>query len=185
MELDVSIKGLNSALRTFDPKKVTSAARMAVNEAVTAGRTAADREVRKHWNLKTNRTKQQITKGKKASNTTLTSSIVISGRPIDLINFGAKGSRGKAGKRRTGRGGVTVSIHKGKRTTLPHAFITQTGAHTGVFERVRRSRLPIKNLAVITIASMVEQEKVLRPTMNKIRERMNRRFLHHLNRLMK
>ena len=127
MHLDVSIKGLDRALLMLDGKKtVIPAARMAVNEAVTAGRTAYDRGVRKHWNLKTNITRKQITKGRKASNATLTGIIRISGRPIDLINFGAKWKRGRItttgkqstlSKRSTRRGGVFVQIEKGKKTT--------------------------------------------------------------------
>jgi len=195
MHLDVSIKGLNSALLVLDGKRtVIPAARMAVNEAVTTGRAAYDREVRKHWNLKTDITRRQITRGRKASNATLTGIIRIEGRPIDLVKFGARWKRGRmtttgkrstTGKNSVRNGGVFVTIRKGKKTRLPHAFIARTGSHTGVFERIGKSRHPIRSKTVITMASMVEQPGIFNPVMQQISGRLNMRFRYHLNRLMK
>ncbi|RKX24135.1 MAG: hypothetical protein DRP47_11840 [Candidatus Zixiibacteriota bacterium] len=195
MELNISINGLNSALLMLDGKKtVIPAARMAVNEAVTTGRAAYDKGVRRYWNLKTNITKKQITIGRKASNATLTGIIRIQGRSIDLIKFGAKWKRGRItttgtkstfAKRSNRIGGVFVQIEKGKTTRLPHAFIARAGSHTGVFERAGKSRLPVRSKAVITMASMVEQDRISIPTMKQISDRMNTRFLHHMDRLLK
>ena len=195
MDLNIKINGLDKALLMLDGKKIViPAARMAVNEAVTTGRAALGREIRKVWNLKTTLTRKQITKGQKATNATLASSIRISGGPIDLIHFRAVWRRGRINttgkkstmnKRSTKNGGVFVTIERGKKTRLPHAFIARAGGHIGVFERKGKIRLPVMNRASITVASMVLQDRVMIPTVKQISERMNRRFLHHLDRLLK
>ena len=194
MKLDVSIKGLNAAVLMLDSKIVRRAARMALNESLTTGRKVASQQIRKRWNLKTDRTKKELTKYKLASNTDLTGIIRAKGRPIDLINFGAKWKRGRTtttskgrtiGKKNARMGGVLVEIQRGKRIRLPSAFIASTGSHTGVFERMGKSSLPLRNMAVITMASMFDQDRVMLPTMTQINDRMAERFGHHLDRLMK
>lgn len=198
--MNLQLKGLDKALLMFDPKKVKRAARMAINDGLTTGRKTASKEIRKDWNIKAARVNKELRKFKTARNNDLTAIIQAKGRPIDLINFGAKWKRGRmttTGTKSTrskrsikSGGGVTVQIHKGKKTRLPHAFIATTkagksGLHVGVFERVGRKRLPIQSKATITLASMFDQNTVMLPTQAAIAKRMADRFDHHLDRLLK
>ncbi len=198
--MDLQLKGLDRALLMFDPKQVRKAARMAINDGLTTGRKVASKEIRKDWNLKAARVNKELRKFKTARNDDLTAIIQAKGRPIDLVNFGAKWKRGRittTGTKSTrakrsikSGGGVTVQIRKGKKTRLPHAFIAATragrsGSHVGVFERVGRNRLPIQSKSTVTIATMFNQPGVMNPTIKQIGDRMSTRFTHHLDRLIK
>lgn len=196
MNISIQLKGLDKALLMLDPKQVRKAARMAINDGLTTGRKIASKEIRKDWNLKADRVNKELRKFKAARNDDLTAIIQAKGKPIDLVNFGAKWKRGRittTGTKSTiakrsikSGGGVTVQIHKGKRTRLPHAFIvTMPNGHIGVFERTGNKRLPIQSKAAITIASMFDQPGVMLPTTKAINDRMTTRFTHHLDRLLK
>jgi len=199
MQLNISLKGLDKALLMLDPKPVRKAARMAINDGLTTGRKTASKEIRKRFNLKAGRVNKELRKVKSARNNDLTAILQAKGKPISLVHFGAKWKRGNITttgtkstrtKRSTKSGGVFVQIRKGKTTRLPHAFIATTragkaGSHVGVFERKGRSRLPIQSKATITLASMLDKPGVMLPTMRQIDKRMNQRFDHHLDRLIK
>lgn len=199
MQISSELRGLNKALLLFDEKNVRKAARMAVNDGVVTGRKTASQEIRKIWNLKAARLNKELKKFKSATNADLTAIIQTKGAPISLVHFGAKHVRGRItttgtkstrSKRAKKVGGVFVSIERGKRTRLPSAFIAatragKTGQHVGVFERVNKSRLPIKSMASVTSATMFNQDRVMVPTLKQIDDRMNKRFDHHLDRLMK
>ena len=121
----------------------------ALNKAVDQGKVATARSVRDDggYKIKVSTIKAQI-KVKKASQGSLRAAIIAKGKPIPLINYGA---------RQTSKG-VTVSVQKGRRL-IPGAFIaTMQGGHVGVFvhdtrkqqvhKKVRGSwhQLPIREL---------------------------------------
>lgn len=106
--------------------------------------------------------------------------------PLSMMLFNPKWYKGrmvigaKSGqmmKRASGKSGVYVKILKGKTTILSHAFIAagrrggkgsgfgvQTlgaSGHLGVFQRVGRTRLPIKHRNVISISSMMGNENIM------------------------
>ena len=206
MQFNLQIKGLDRALIMLDEKKVRRAARMAINDGLTAGRKTASQQIRKDWNIKAARVNKELRKFKTARNNDLTAILQAKGAPISLVHFGAKWKRGRMtttgtkstmSKRASKSGGVTVKIHRGKTTRLPHAFIATTtagrsGIHIGVFERMPGTRMAsnpkkekLKSMATITLASMLDQPKVMRPTLHQIDARINKRFDHHLTRLLK
>jgi len=199
MDVSVSIKGLDKALLMLDEKKVRRAARMAVNDGVVTGRKVASQEIRKMWNIKAARINKELRKIKAPTNADLTGIIRAKGKPISLVHFGAKHVRGRMtttgtkstrSKRSKKVGGVFVQIRRGKKTRLPHAFIAttragKTGIHIGVFQRSGKNRLPIQSQASVTIATMFDQRRVMIPTLKQIDDRMNKRFDHHLDRLLR
>lgn len=195
--IDIKVDGIDDVMKSLDSRKVTRAARLAINEGARAGRTTASKAIRSHYNIKTAKVNKELRNVKLATLSDLTAILSAKGRPISLTYFGAKWTRGRrvttgTSSRVTKRasrsgGGVTVRILRGRTTRLPHAFIATTKAgksdtHTGVFERSGRSRLPIQSKATITIASMFSKENVLSKTIKSILDRIDKRFKHHLDR---
>jgi hypothetical protein len=81
--------------------------------------------------------------------------IFASEKRIPLIAYKATGpvpSRGKPP-------GVTARF-PGGRQVYPHAFITTVGAHTGVFERKGKARLPIRELRTVSVAHVVAKHQL-------------------------
>jgi hypothetical protein len=77
--------------------------------------------------------------------------VVISGRPVPLAAYP---------HRQTARG-VTANINRGAATRLPGAFtVTFGGGHYGVFRRVGRARLPIREVFTSTVADVVRDTGV-------------------------
>jgi len=77
--------------------------------------------------------------------------LVVSGKPVPLIAYPHQvKKRPKMGKRRQGprdQGGVVVEVNRGKRTLIRGAFVARmSSGHEGIFKRVGRERLPIKEL---------------------------------------
>lgn len=178
-------------------KRINAATRMALNDTARHARTEAGRQVRQVWNLSAARTREEIKTNKLASSKDLKAIVQVKGRPISLVHFGAKARRGNVtttarksvrGKRRLKNQGVTVQIMRGRNTYLPKAFIAnvragRTSSYMGVFQRYGLSRLPIRNMASVGVPTMVKQERVWRPLMQSINDRLRRRVDHHLKRL--
>lgn len=126
----------------------------AINRAVDAVATEANREIRKVYRIKASDLRKAITK-KKAflKQAVMSGSVIFSGRRLNLFYFGARQTKK----------GVTVQVMQaGGRKLLPGAFLA-TNSHTGfkgVFHRVGRSRYPIKNLKSIAIPQAVGNKAV-------------------------
>jgi hypothetical protein len=101
--------------------------------------------VRQTWNLSVKEAKAGYIVVK-SSPQTLESRVIVKGKPVPLMAF----------KPRQTKKGVTVTIKKGHRTMLRSAFIAQMpGGHIGVFKRVGRKRLPIRERNVVSYPVMV------------------------------
>lgn len=129
------------------PKDVVKATIRAINAALGQGNTLMARLVATDTGLKVSDVKKRMYVVQ-ASYTTPTGKLATKSLSrIPLMVFGATGPVPSRGKGR----GVTARIG-GSRKTYPHAFIAgvTTGhewvVHTGVFVRVGRTRLPIKQL---------------------------------------
>lgn len=106
-------------------KVIESAAVSALNRAATTVRAASSREIRAEYNLKSAAVRDQIVIHR-ARRGQVTASIVVSGQRIPLIDFGARQTRT----------GVSVSVKRGSRKLIPHAFLaTMRSGHHGVFVR--------------------------------------------------
>jgi len=176
---DIQLEGLDEALALFGPKKVDKAQGRALNLAARKGRVEASRRIRKHWNIKAKDVNQRLKVVAKANPGKLTAEIVARSRPFSLSYFGAKYYRGttvqtkKSGrrlKRSSGRSGVYVQILRGgPQTHLPDSFmIGLSSGHVGVFNRMGKARLPIREERAITLASMFQQAQVYDPAVKVI-----------------
>jgi len=196
--ISVKLEGLKEVLAALDPKRATKAASMALNDAARAGRAEAGREIRRKFNIKADKLNSELRNVRFASADSLTAMIQAKGKPISLTYFGAKEVRDIKGRgvlvqtRKSGRmmkrsrsaRGVSVQITKGKTTSLPKSFIATTkSGHIGVFRRIGKSRLPIVDMATITIATMFAQENVQAVTINAVKAKWAERLQHHFDRL--
>ena len=197
--ITVEVKGVREVLTIFDPKKVTAAARMALNDAARSARTEADRGIRKEWNIRAAKSRQELRAIKFAKGNDLEAIVRAAGRPISLTYFGAvearksgrgvviKNQAGQKAQRRSKLGsGVTVQIERGKTTRLPNAFIQTLGSgHRAVLQRKGKARLPVVNKAVVTLATMFGQNRVMNATERIALAKLEQRFDHHLDRLLR
>ena len=140
----------------------------------------------------------------------LTATITFAGGGISLSYFGAvdyrlvngrlvKQSRTKGGlasRKEQKNRGVRVATERGTKTASLRAFmagvgyggskekgIGPTGQHTGVFRRTGKSRLPIAEQKMISVASMIQKDDVFKPLAAFAHSKLNERFVHELKRL--
>lgn len=114
----------------------------ALNRGISAARTVMVREVARDMGLKAGDVRGQM-RLVEATSGRLEAKLSSSRKRLGLIKFGAKGPVPSRGKGR----GVTYRIGQGGRRRIPDAFITtMPGGHEGVFVRLGKARLPIKEL---------------------------------------
>ncbi len=125
----------------------------ALNKTGDAVRTAMARAVAKDMGIKVGTARAAI-KVEKATGASLAVRIVAKGKRLPLIDFKARGPEPSRGR---GRG--VAYVMRGERKRLDHAFIATVGAgHRGVFIRTGPRRLPIKQLAGVSIAKSFENQ---------------------------
>jgi hypothetical protein len=185
--MQLSVKAdITRALRKFDltEQDAKRAIPRALNKTATTARANAAREIRSAgYNIKVSGIKRQLSI-RRASADELVAIVRATGRPIPLINYGARQTKT----------GVSVKVLRG-RTVIKGAFIaTMPSGHRGVFVRVdsaagRRARLkgfgkvkhgqarngkhglPIQQLFGPSVPSAFGSEVVQRATVEAIRDR--------------
>lgn len=184
LKLDVraDVKGITASLSRYVGEQQKAVVR-ALNKTAMQARTAAAQEVRgAGYNIKSSaiKTSFSITK---AAQGRLVVVLKSTGRPVALINYGA----------RQGKNGVSVQVKAG-RSVLRHAFIaTMPNGHRGVFERTGkqhkkvmrngkaiRSGLPIKELFGPSIPQSLANDAVEKALMAKIRQKFPQVLKHEL-----
>ncbi|MCP3177276.1 phage tail protein [Desulfuromonas sp. KJ2020] len=202
----VKLTGIEAAMRAYDPARVSQAAKLAINETVKKIHTDAISSIRNEqgYNIKAADLRKKVKITARASVANLAAVVTASGRPISLSYFGATQYRGrtvktrggqKTLKRRSSKSGVYVTIKRGEKTHLTDAFIAPVkatykngdfaGFHIGVFRRMGDKRLKIAEKRVVTIASMYGNARTERAIRKAIDGSWNKRFNHHLSRLIK
>lgn len=133
MKLDIKTNGkdIQAHLSKFAADVDKVAIVRALNKAAAQAKTEASKAVRAAgYNIKASAIKKSFTI-KRATQANMEVRLKATGKPITLINYGARQTKS----------GVTVTV-KGGRTILRHAFIAKMGnGHTGVFERIGAARL--------------------------------------------
>lgn len=184
LKLDVhaDVKGITAGLTRYVGEQQKAVVR-ALNKTAMQARTAASLEVRAAgYNIKSSAIKNSFSITR-ATRGNLVVMLKSTGRPVALINYGA----------RQGKNGVSVQVKAG-RSVLRHAFIaTMPNGHRGVFERtgkqhkkvVRngkaiRSGLPIKELFGPSIPQSLANDAVQKALMTKIRQKFPQVLKHEL-----
>ena len=119
-------------------KVVEKAEIIALNRAGASALAQTVMFIRKRYNIKASDLKNEI-KVTKAKKSNKKFRLTVSHKALARVKFGAA---------KQTRKGVNVTIAKGERQSIPSAFITTVGKgyHKGVFKRVSKERLPIKEL---------------------------------------
>lgn len=184
IKLDVKsdVKGIIADFRRYAGDHEKAVVR-ALNRTAQQARTAASQEVRTAgYNIKASAIKSSFSIAK-ASKGRLVVVLKATGRPIGLINYGARQTKS----------GVSVQVKAG-RTILRHAFIaTMPSGHRGVFERIGnthkrivrngkalRTTLPIKELFGPSIPQSLANAAVEAAIMAKIRQKFPEILRHEL-----
>lgn len=136
-------------------RKAPQAIRSAINRALVAGRKTLSVSVRGEYSISAGVIKAH-TKLKKASDGGLAGDMVISGRPIDLMEFSPRISK---------KGMLSVRVKKSRRT-LSHSFFV--APNNGLYHRAAESRLPIKREYSLSVPQMAGNVNVS----TQIQERM-------------
>lgn len=134
-------------------KRAPVALARALNRTGSSERTAMARAVSKDMGLKVGDARDAI-KVEKATAARLAVRVVAKGKRLPLIDFKARGPEPSRGRGR----GVSY-VMQGQRKRLPNAFLATVGAgHRGVFMRMGKRRLPIKQLYGVSIAKSFEHQ---------------------------
>lgn len=205
MQFTLTITGLDAARRSYDSAHVKKASRMSINEAVKAARVTASEKIRQKWNIKkADLDRKMLQIFKLARNADLEAVLQAKGRPIGLSYFGIREVKAIRGTRkvwgtRNGRrvqrsdkraGTVTVRLLKGQpATVIKGGFTAQyKSGRVGVWQRVGKGKWGkfqgAKERNTVTVASMFNQENVIRAVERRADEVLQRRFWHHLQREM-
>lgn len=155
IELDIKadIKQVERHLTRTQRKHIPKATVRGLNRAITKVRTETRRDLSKRMGLPQKRIKDSFILSK-AAPTRLSATLLGVGRPIRLIHF--------KGTRQT-RQGVKSSAY-GVRRLYHGTFITAVGrgGHRGVFKRVGKARLPIRELYGPGVPQSMSEEAVER-----------------------
>lgn len=133
---------LERALQQLGNRAPSAVAR-ALNRSAVSTRVVMARAIAQDTKLKVGTVREQVAiQEAKPAAAQLVARISVSGKRIPLIDFQARGPYPSRGRGR----GVTARLPTGK-GRYPNAFIAQMkSGHKGVFQRARKSRLPIYEL---------------------------------------
>ena len=177
-----NVKEITAKLSAFAKEQQVAAVR-ALNKTADQARVDASREVRDAgYNIKVSAIKKSFYI-EKANKYKMEVALKATGRPITLINYGARQTKS----------GVRVRVKNGP-TVFHHAFIvTMPNGHRGVFERIGkthkkvkvgnkilRTGLPIKELYGPSIPQGLNNKIVTAALMKLIREKFPAIYAHEL-----
>lgn len=182
----------------------------ALNRTAQQGRTIANKNIRKIYNISAAKINNEI-KVSYSTARTLESKIRASGAPLGMNNFQAKqekslsttgfNRKGVASTRLNRRArtnavkGVTMTIKKGKSVNLPTAFIQVANGGITVFARGKykgtsegmefaKERLPIAKITTLSIPMMFANDEVLKPLSTELMSIFDSRITHEINYLL-
>lgn len=155
-------------------KALMNAGRSTVNKMLIQGRNAAQRKIRVIYNIKA-KTLKDYTIMRRATNRVPEGMIIIKGRKLPLIAFGA----------RQVKRGTTVKVKKaGGRKLIRHAFIAEMpSGKVHVWMRRGPTRLPIEGKFTISVAGMFENQGA-KEFEDLLQKKMPTTFEHELEHFM-
>lgn len=149
MSMESNVREIGARINALADGVQNTATLRAINRAVDAVSTEANKEVRKIYRIRAQVVRRAITK-KRAfrGQAVLSGAVVFRGKRLNLSDFNA---------RQTKKGVSVQVLVDGPRKVLPGVFIatnTATGFR-GVFRRVGKSRYPIKNLKSVSVPQAI------------------------------
>lgn len=203
MQINISLKGVEEALKRLDPKKIQGAVVTSLNRTVASARTEASSILRERFNVKKRDLDPKLTV-MKANASSLSASLTLIGDPISLTKFSPVQVRGGIrtfmkqgmaqkklrGKAAVGFGGVKTTIIVGRETLRKRAFMA-IGKHGVplVFERIkgsssseRKGKEKLRALKLKRYPSLLKQPDRLARLKARIEEQWKKNFDHELKR---
>lgn len=170
--IEVQIEGIEifDQLKNAD-KQLEKALYFAKNRALNTVKTELARGVPKKYD-----TKQKTIRDRTRVNKN-TGEVSVTGSPIRLFKFRVTPTSPR-------RQLVTASVKRASKS-LPNAFVQRMGnGTTGVFERVGKSRYPIRQLYTVSAPQMAGNEEVLEGAMERASIVFDERLSHEIGRLL-
>lgn len=170
--IEVQIEGIEifDQLKNAD-KQLEKALYFAKNRALNTVKTELARGVPKKYD-----TKQKTIRDRTRVNKN-TGEVSVTGSPIRLFKFRVTPTSPR-------RQLVTASVKRASKS-LPNAFVQRMGnGTTGVFERVGKSRYPIRQLYTVSAPQMAGNEEVLDGAMERASIVFDERLSHEIGRLL-
>lgn len=170
--IEVQIEGIEifDQLKNSD-KQLEKALYFAKNRALNTVKTELAKGVPKRYD-----TKQKTIRDRTRVNKN-TGEVSVTGSPIRLFKFRVTPTSPK-------RQLVTASVKRASKS-LPNAFVQQMRNGTiGVFERVGKSRYPIRQLYSVSAPQMAGNEEVLEGAMERASIVFDERLSHEIGRLL-
>ena len=164
------------------PNGASKAIVNALNRSVEGARTDAVKKVRERYIIKAKDVRDTI-QIKKATYDDLTAIVKASGSPVALSKFKITPSSPPKTRRKKP---IIARVTRGGGGPIPGAFVAKMeSGHVGVFERVGKARLPIKQLYGPSVPQMLGHESVTEYVEEQAREKVEKRLEHEINRLLK
>ncbi|MEC0092497.1 phage tail protein [Paenibacillus macquariensis] len=179
IEVKEDLKAVKGSLKQMD-KAVQQAVLSSINRATQRAKTETGRKVREKYIVKQKEVVETL-RIKKAKGKSLQATLTSKGHSIPLIKFGV------SPKRRLKRAPKVLQaavFRGGAKKPIPGAFIATTGSHTGVFERLGKKRLPIKEMRGPSVPSMAGNQEVREHIQKVYGEEMEKRVPHELDRTL-
>lgn len=170
--IEVQIEGIEifDQLKNSD-KQLEKALYFAKNRALNTVKTELARGVPKKYD-----TKQKTIRDRTRVNKN-TGEVSVTGSPIRLFKFRVTPTSPRKQL-------VTASVKRASKS-LPNAFVQQMRNGTiGVFERVGKSRYPIRQLYSVSAPQMAGEQEVLEGAMERASIVFDERLSHEIGRLM-
>ncbi len=194
MKIDIKLEGMDALMKRLDPKAIEAAVKKSITRAANSGKTIISQQVREEFNLKKADVDKSISID--LSNLrNLQATIRITGKPISLTYFNPQQMRGSVKtfisknrgiaqrqQKRPKYSGVRVQIIKGRPVTLTPAFIAR-GQRSGapfVFERIGKSRLPLRAMKVVTIPTILSKPGNMAAVKERITEQLKKETISNL-----
>lgn len=161
------------------PKGMEKATSAAINRTLQSTKTLATRKVREIYDVKAEVARGTISL-KRASNSNPYGAMISRGTPIPLIKFKINPNKPNPARRKP----IFASVKKSG-GTLKSAFVASfDSGHTGVFERIGKSRLPIRELYGPSTPQMIGEESIIEELAEAAQETMIKRLSHEAVRLL-
>ena len=155
----------------LSPVRARKALSASLNRTAAKANTATSREIRADFNIKASALSKAV-KVRKSTRELLRAVIVIRGKRIPRIEFGARPSEVTYPRPKIG---VSVKIKKaGGRAVIPHSFIARMkSGHIGVFLRKNDAgRLPVEELVGPSVPHLFKMRKAWAALTTTVRREM-------------
>ncbi len=197
MQIKIDIKGIEGIQRKLDslsPKQMTGALAAALNKTAAKGKTEVTRAITERYNIKATDVRNSVSlrnasaaQGRLQATIDIFGSTKKQGRSLNMIHF-VERKVSKAQKRKRLKDGTSNQLRfniikgGGQKQILGDAAL-KNGAFIGnkgrtVFQRVGKSRLPIKPVQVIGVSQMF----TFKPIAERVCEKINADFITEINR---